>query len=168
MSENKYTNIMDDWQVRLIKSRARRVGFNSQDCEDVSQQIAMETVAFSFDPERSNGAAPEAALATIVKRQVQCAARRRSRYCKRLERFKESQRAVPTGVEPTHEMQLDVRMAAEQLPPELQRVCAMLAEGESIAGIAEALNCGWHTVERMIGRIRERFEKMGLNEWLGG
>lgn len=168
MSENKYTNVMDDWQVRLIKSRARRVGFNSHDSEDVSQQIAVETAAFTFDPARASGAAPEAVLATIVKRHVQCAARGRSRYRKRMEHFKESCRAVPTGIEPKHEMELDVRMAVEQLPPEMQRVCAMLAEGESIASVAEALGCGWHTAERMITRICDRFEKMGLNEWLGG
>jgi|GEM_PF-5623542 len=143
------------------------MGFSSQDCDDIAQQIAIEIGAFTFDPARANGASPEAVFAVIVKRQMQCAARRRSRYRRRLERYMQGQHAVATGVESKHEMELDVRMVVERLPRDLQRVCELLSEGESTAGVAKALNCGWHTAQRMVASIHERFEKLRLNEWLG-
>lgn len=168
MIANKYAGIMDDWQVRLINARARRMGLNSHDCDDVAQRIAIETAAFKSNPERSNGAEePDAILATIVNRQVQLAARRAARYRRRIEQLANENGAARTEFESKHEMQVDVRTAVEQLTPRQQRVCAMLAKGESITSIAKAINCGWHTVERMIARSRERFEEIGLNEWLG-
>lgn len=167
MSANKYAGIMDDWQVRMINARARRTGMNSHDRDDAAQQIAIETAAFTSSPKRSDAESEEAVLATIVKRQMQDAARRAARHRRRMERLASENGATRTEFEPKHEMQVDVRAAVEQLSPRQQCVCAMLAKGESIRSIAKALNCGWHTVERIIADIRGRFQETGLNEWLG-
>lgn len=168
MNKNEYAGIMDDWQVRMINARARRMGLNSHDRDDVAQQIAIETVAFTSNPDRCNGAAvPEAVLATIVKRQVQGAARQCVRYRQRIERLAQRDGVGRGEFEPKHEMEVDVRTAVAQLPPRQQRVCAMLSDGQSIASIAKALRCGWHTVERMVASIRKRFEEIGLNAQLG-
>jgi DNA-directed RNA polymerase specialized sigma24 family protein len=168
MNTNKYAGIMDDWQGRMINARARRAGLNSHDRDDAAQQIAIETAAFTSSPKRSDAESEEAVLATIVKRQLQDAARRAARHRRRMERLANENGAARTEFDPKHEMQVDVRAAVEQLPPLQQRVCAMLAKGESITNIAKALNCGWHTVERIIASIREHFQEIGLNDWLGG
>lgn len=167
MNKNEYAGIMDDWQVRMINARARRMGLNSHDRDDVAQQIAIETVAFTSNPDRCNCATvPEAVLATIVNRQVQGAARQCVRYRQRIERLAQRDGVGLREFEPKHELELDVRTAVAQLPLRQQRVCAMLSDGQSIASIAKALRCGWHTVERLIANIRERFAEFGLSECL--
>ncbi|MCC6906834.1 MAG: hypothetical protein IT430_02745 [Phycisphaerales bacterium] len=167
MSSNEYRGVMDDWQMRLIDARARRMGLDNHSRDDVAQQIAIETAKFKSDPVRSGEALqPNAVLSTIVNRQVRSAARRCARDRERKQQM--CQRGgIPTEYESKHEMEVDVRTAVSELSPREQRVCAMLAEGESIASIARELECGWHTVERLIADIRQRFESMGLDGWLG-
>lgn len=167
MSSNEYRGLMDEWQMRLIDARARRMGLDNHSRDDVAQQIAIETAKFKSDPVRSREAVqPDAVLATIVNRQVRSAARRCARDRERLEQVRQCA-GQPTEYESKHQMEIDVRSAVAQLSPREQRVCAMLSEGESIASIARELECGWHTVERLIADIRQRFENMGLDGWLG-
>jgi DNA-directed RNA polymerase specialized sigma24 family protein len=168
MSKNQYTGIMDDWQVRMMNARARRMGLSSHDRDDVAQRVAIETVAFTSNPNRYMGAkVPEAVLATIVNRQVQSAARQYARYRHRIERMAQGTGVGLENVRSNHDLRLDVRMVVAHLSPLQQRICAMLTDGESIASIAKALHCGWHTVERLIASIRERFERVGLHECMG-
>lgn len=164
---NRYENVMDDWQVRLIRRCARRLGLRGPDLDDVAQRIAVETASFTFRPERSNGASPRTVLTALVHRQLQAEARRGARYRRCMDRYKQGNSPVAMGVRPTHELELDVRTAVAQLSHEEQRVCGMLAEGQSLASIAGAMGCGWHTVQRIVAGIRVRFRAIGLDGWLG-
>ncbi|NLS92243.1 MAG: hypothetical protein GXX96_08695 [Planctomycetaceae bacterium] len=45
-----------------------------------------------------------------------------------------------------------------------RRVCDLLSQGYSKSAIAKELGCGWHTVDRIVRDIREKFESQGFGE----
>lgn len=167
MDANDYTNVMDDWQLRLIKSRSQQMGLSSHDRDDVSQQIAIETSKFEFDPDRANGAKPETAITALVDHQMKSAARRTSRYRRRIDHLKRATGGIVMETDAKLGLRTDVRTALEQLSERERRVCDMLVDGDSTAEIARALDCGWHAARRLIDGIRQRFAELGLGAWIG-
>jgi len=61
-------------------------------------------------------------------------------------------------------MRLDVQEVVAGLDERCRRVCGLLSQGLSTSQIAERMQCGWHTVDRLIRTIREQFEQHGLGE----
>lgn len=60
---------------------------------------------------------------------------------------------------------MDVASAIGDLSPREQEICRGLADGLSVAQLAKQMGCGWHTVARIIRRLRQRFEQLGLDGW---
>jgi len=167
MDANDYTNVMDDWQVRLIKSRSHQMGLSSHDRDDVTQQIAIETSKFEFDPDRANGAKPETAITALVDRQMKSAARRSTRYQRRIDHLKKASGGLIMETDAKLDLRTDVQTALEGLSERERQVCDMLIDGDSVAEIARALDCGWHAARRLIDGIRKRFADLGLGAWIG-
>ncbi|MHC5055207.1 MAG: sigma-70 family RNA polymerase sigma factor [Planctomycetota bacterium] len=71
----------------------------------------------------------------------------------------------------TEEELQELRQALEEvlgsLPPTLRHICDLLAEGRSLPEIATLTGVSARTVYRARDRIRERFSRAGLNEYLG-
>lgn len=55
----------------------------------------------------------------------------------------------------------DPRLAAVELTPQLQRVLAMYASGETSAGVAEAMGLQTDTINEYLKRIRQRYAEAG-------
>lgn len=165
---NNYAGILEDWLIRLIHYRAFRMGFARHDIDDVTQLIAIETHAFTYCPERSNGATLKTVLTVLTDHQLKGAIRRVVRYKRRLDRYAEYQKSEPQESQSRHEMQFDVREAIAHLSPNEQRVCEMLMRDATITDIARELECGWRAAKAVVAGIRQKFARLGLNEWLGG
>lgn len=84
-------------------------------------------------------------------------------------------RLVDLGVEPylvsaslADVLAQEVRDVVAALSADERVVCAGLAAGQSISRIAHQLQCTWHTVRRIIDRLREHFIAIGLELQLDG
>lgn len=66
----------------------------------------------------------------------------------------------------TFGLRADVRDALAQLSERERIVAAHLMQGDSRRQIAERLGCSWRAVDRVVRRIRERFEALGLRGWV--
>ena len=177
MYRNHYANEVERWKVALIVSRARRMGFRDHDLDDVQQQIVPQVKAFAFDAENSNRATESTVLVALIDRQLLLIRRTALRYQKHLDRVRElrgdcEQSSQNHGSSCQNEdvapLRLDVREAVAQLPPRERLICRALADGRSIEEIARRLQCSWHTIQRRIACIRERFQSIGLDGWISG
>lgn len=171
MGANQYGTVLPRWKNDLIIARAKRMGLCGPELLEAQQELVLHVAAFQHEPARSNGASKETALTAVIDRQLKALCRSRSRY-DRHQQCARDQRAVNTrGADARsnvdqHLLALDVREAIARLTPREQQVCRLLGEGESVARIAEELGCGWHTVRRIIDRLRALFQGMGLDGWV--
>ena len=158
----------EQWKDDLIRIRARRLGFRGHDLEDARQEVALHALSFRYQRSKSNGASEATVLAALADRQLKALLRRRGRYEHHLEQLRRERATASTrdGHERCIELTIDVRDAVAQLTPIEQAVCRGLAHGHSISRIARDLNRAWHTIRRVIVRIRSHFEAIGLNAWL--
>lgn len=53
-----------------------------------------------------------------------------------------------------------------RLDERCQIVCGLLSQGLSKSQIAERMQCGWHTVDRLVRTIRKRLEEAEVDAWL--
>lgn len=164
MEKNYYDGIVERWKSDLIVARARRMGFRPDEITDVQQQIIQEVAAFHFAPVKSNGATEATALVALIDNNLKMICRTMARYRVRLDRLREE--PIPSPEFEDQEKLLDIRAAVAALPEREQRVCKALGEGYSKHEIAKLLHCGWHTVDRLIRRIRAHFEEIGLDGYL--
>ncbi len=63
-------------------------------------------------------------------------------------------------------VRLDVQDVVAGLDERCQTVCELLSQGLSRSQIAEQMQCGWHTVDRLVRTIRERLEEAEVDGWL--
>jgi len=104
-------------------------------------------------------------LAALINARLKNIRRARGRYQERLERLQ----SLTNGelIEPdTKPMKVDVQAALDKLKPQDRDTCVALAGGKTILQIAKERGCSWHTIERQVKRIRERFMAIGLDGWL--
>ena len=175
MSENNYSSLLPKWKVKLINRRALRMGFRRDELDDALQQIVPHVTHFVFDPTKSNGACEQTVLVALIDQQLKTMVRTRSRYRGHVERLRQDRSVMATNAEvPTaaicpeqYEMVLDVQLTVAALPPRERAICTALSEGRSLAQIAQALGCDWHTVRRAVQDIRTRFQAIGLEGWMG-
>ncbi len=158
----------EQWKDDLIRIRARRLGFRGHDLEDARQEVALHALSFRYQRSKSNGASEATVLAALADRQLKALLRRRGRYEHHLERLRRERAAAAArnGHRQRMELIVDVRDAVAQLTPIEQAVCRGLAHGHSISRIASDLDRAWHTVRRIVVRIRNHFEAIGLSAWL--
>jgi DNA-directed RNA polymerase specialized sigma24 family protein len=156
-----YDGVVEPWKADLIVARARRMGFRPDEIHDVQQQMIMDVAEFRFDAAKSNGAKESTALQSLIDNQLKKICRANARYRAHLNRLG---REVADGrSSPQADIVQDVRAAIATLPEHEQLVGRALAEGYSRPEIARKLGCGWHTVDRIVRRIRRSFEDRGLD-----
>ncbi len=172
MYSNSYEGVVDDWKVELVERRARRLGFSGQDLLDAQQEIILDIVEFEFDEARSNGATQETALTSVIDRRLKSLLRTRRRYEQRVEPIDlkfgsdDEDQGEPYS-EPIESvaMAIDVQTIVAKLSREQQVICAKLSQGQSITQIAKQIGRSWHTVNKVICRIRERFQSHDVDGW---
>ena len=174
---NDYGQLVEAWKVDLILDRARRKGFRQDEMEDVQQDVIQAVMDFRFEPEKSNGATENTALTALIDKQLTFIQRGRARHHKHHERFKELmgvrdgqpvQDAMVESQERAIALALDVRKAVAKLTPQEQDICAALARGENRFNVAKGLGASRYELDRIIERIREQFQKRGLDAWVRG
>ena len=166
MKKLNYAGVVDPWKVDLIVKRAKCMGFRSHELEDVQQELILDVMRFRFDPARANGAKEATALVALIDNRLRNLVRSCVRYLAHRNRFG---REVEEAYEPIAvlERALDVTSVVASLPERERQVCRGLGLGETRSAIASRLGLGWHTVNRIIGRIRQRFQETGLEAWVG-
>ena len=155
--------------------RALKRGFRPEELDDVMQEILPEVLAFRFDSRKSNGATERTALTALVNNRLTFLQRCRARRLKTHERYLEaigltgdkSVEQIAEDLDPeAGALAYDVREAVAGLEPQEQAVCAALSRGDNRLGIARATGMTRCAVARMIERIRDRFEALGLDAWV--
>lgn len=153
------------WKLDLIARRARRLGLRGPDIDDAVQELALDVLNFDFDASRAGGATEPAVLAGVINNRLVSLLRSQERYQSHLARLA----AVQTSDDEIDDSQnlahvdrrCDVHELIGALSEDDQQVCRRLMNGESLTEIADALGCSWHTVRRMLDRIRASFEEAG-------
>ncbi len=171
MRHNNYDGLLEQWKVRLMASRAKRLGFRPDQIEDAQQELVLDVLAFRFDPLRSNGATEATALTALIDKRLRAIQRASRRYRNRLTGLKaqlgvdEARDRWPHPVEDMTELLvMDVREAVSRLPSPQRRLCKALIREGSLARVARRDRCGWHTVGRSVEGLRRRLA--GLKGWV--
>lgn len=153
-------------KLELIRSRAVRFGLKRHDLEDAVQDVILELLEFTPDPEKSNGASESTILIAVIDRRLMKWLRTRNRYQDMVDRCgamlpSEDELLVDGGYE-SSDLAMDVTMLLSQLPEFEQQVGKMFSEGHSVYSIADELGIGRRAVNSAIDLIRERFTSAGL------
>lgn len=162
---NCYDGALEKWKVDLALERLQAYRVPRDEWPDVLQRLVVEMLQFRFDPQR--GAGETTALTRLINYQITSLIRSRQRERDRLERYwhwtNQKQRMA---CHETFGLRADVQDALAQLSERERIVAAHLMQGESRRQIAERLGCSWRAVDRVVRRIRERFEALGLRGWV--
>ena len=152
-----------EWELELIKRRARRMQFRGADLDDAIQEVACHTIQLIFDADKANGACLQTVLCCVIDRRLYEIRRRATRYARRV------QPASPNNPEGSYladgNLAIDVQEALAHLSPHERAVCEYLCQGFSIAETAQRLGRDWHIVKKRMRRIRIQFEALGLGAW---
>jgi RNA polymerase sigma factor (sigma-70 family) len=165
MKRLNYDGLVEPWKVDLIVRRAEGMGFRRDEIEDVQQELILDVMRFRYDAAKSNGAREATALVALIDNRLKKLVRAQARYRVRIDRFREgAERSYDPVAD--DERAFDVRSVVASLAERDRDVCQALGSGLTPHEIAETLGCGWHTVDRIVGRLRRRFEESGLDAWV--
>ena len=186
---------IDKFAARLIRRKARelvrRAGYSSSDTEDIEQELTLVLLRRlgKFDPSVAHY---NAFVTTVVERYAATILQHGSAEMRTHRRnggslnvtvtdddghtvelvatICSSQQSLRTGQHQlTHEeasdLMRDVADVLEQLPPQLRELCERLKH-DSISDVARELGVSRKTLYRRLTRIRERFEKAGMRDYL--
>ncbi len=166
---------IEPWKLRLIHRRARRFGFRGAELDDVKQEVALELMAFRFDPARANGAKETTVLRVLIDGRLRTLRRARRRYERRVTPWDaafgqpDSEPLSSDGEDnDSASVVLDVQEALAGLSPEDRSLAPALAEGQSLRQIAARQGMSWHRLQRGLDRIRRHFAARGLDGCLPG
>jgi len=164
MKRLNYDGLVEPWKVDLIIARAKCMGFRCDEIEDAQQELILEVMNFRYETRKSNGATETTVLIALIDNLLKKLVRTRARYRAHLDRFREE---AERSYEPMtgDERAIDVQNVVASLAERDREVCRALGFGLTKHEIAKLLGCGWHTVDRIVGRIRQRFEECGLDAW---
>lgn len=185
--------VIDQFTASLIRRKARqlvgRAGFSRSDGEDIEQELRLKLIKHlsAFDPEQGTR---RAFVATVVER---CAAtllrdksaekRDHRRVCSLNIIIAEEGGPVEwgetiglrehnarRGVQPRDDLELaqvltDVADVIASMPPELRDLAESLKVG-SLSQIARRMGVPRTTLNESVRRIRRRFERAGLKDYL--
>ncbi len=164
MEMPNYDGIIEKWKVDLIIHRAKLYGFKPHEIPDALQEAVLVVLDFEYDPNHANGATERTVLTTVIDNRLRKMKRSATRYRMHLERFgQDATEFSPDEIDPRA---IDVASAVADLSHREQVVCRGLADGLTRAHIARKLGCSWHTVQRIICRLRRRFKELGLDGWV--
>ena len=164
MSGNEYEGVFQAQEVDLIRRWAKRGGIQSDDVSDVLQEVAMVVLQQPGNWPAISSSERKQAL-WIVTRDVLGKIKRMERR----RRQRDEQKALMVEeayIDNSTPMRLDVQKVIAGLDRRCQTVCELLSQGRPKSEIAERMQCGWHTVDRLMRTIRERLEEAGVDAWL--
>ena len=162
MIGNEYEGLFERREVALIRRWAKRVGIQSDDISDVLQEVAM-AVAQQRDARPADTKAKRRQLLWVLTKNVLGKIKRAERRRRR----RDEQKALMVEeayCDQATPIRLDVQTVVAGLDERRQTVCEFLSQGLSKSQIAEQMQCGWHTVDRLVREIREQFEERGMGE----
>jgi RNA polymerase sigma factor (sigma-70 family) len=153
-------------KLDLIRNRAKRFGLRRHDLEDAVQEVMLQLLDFTPDPDKTNGASESTILIAVIDRRLMEWRRTQKRYQDMVNRCGAM---LPSGDElmtesgaAASDTALDVTTLLADLPEFEQQVGRMLSEGHTATSIARALGTGRRTVGEAVAAIRERFANAGL------
>ncbi len=160
----KYDGVIEKWKVDLIITRAKFMGFRKHEIPDALQEIVLELLRFDYDPNHANGAQERTALTSVIDNRLRKMVRSAMRYAAHVERSATGVRLFST--EEVSPQAVDIAAATASLTLRERAICRGLARGLSKAEVAKRLRCGWHTVDRVVRRLRRDFRQLGLDGWI--
>lgn len=153
-------------KLELVRSRAVRFGLKRHDLEDAVQDVMLDLLEFTPDPDKANGASESTILVTVIDRRLIKWLRAQKRYQNTLERCGAM---LPASEEPLAEDEteaqntaIDVAALLADLPEFEQQVGRLLSDGDSAYSIARELGVGRRAVEAAMAVIRERLAEAGF------
>ncbi len=155
-------------KLELIRSRAIRFGLKRHDLEDAIQDVILDLLEFSPDPEKANGASESTILVTVIDRRLNKWLRSQKRYQDMLDRCgdmlpADEELTTESDIE-TSDVGIDVSALLADLPEFEQQVGQLLSEGENATSIARELGVKRPVVCEAMEFIRERFLAAGLGD----
>lgn len=166
---NTYGDLLPEWKHKLIIQRALARGVPPGDLDEVQQEVILAVLSYQHDP--SKGATEKSALYVVIDRQISMFQRTHARRVGLQERYRSEQtttcESTPrTDTQVAFERRLDIRSIISQLAALEQSVCAGLAEGMPISALVASLGITRYEMDRIIGRIQQRFRQAGLDQGL--
>ena len=153
-------------KLDLIRSRAVRFGIKRHDLEDAVQDVIIDLLEFTPDPDKTNGATESTVLIAVIDRRLMEWLRTQKRYQGMLERCGAM---LPTGDELAYDSSveasdtmMDVASLLAELPEFEQQIGQLLADGHNATSIARKLRVKRPAVCEAMNVIRERFANAGL------
>ncbi len=162
--DSHYEGIFTSLQIKLIISRAQKLGFRDHEIPDVLQEVAIEWLGFQYDLKKNTCQDENAVLIAVAD----------NRLCK-LIRGAERDKARIDAIAPTvpqtcdfseTELAVDVRETLDTMNSPDRTVGYMLMAGYSKNQIAYKMCRDWHVVNRACERIRKHFIASGLEGWV--
>jgi RNA polymerase sigma factor (sigma-70 family) len=165
MNFNSYRGCIEQWKVDLIVYRAKAFGFQEDEIMDIQQDLVLKLMKFKYDPQKSNDAQESTVLQTVIDNELKM--RHRSMQCRK--DHTEALRLVKeySEISSDTDLTIDIQDAISSLPPMEQKICVALSKNWGVADIADLLNVGRTTVYRRIQKIRDHFQGLGLDQYLG-
>jgi len=164
MEMPNYDGLVDNWKVKLIVQRATRHGFKAHEIPDALQEVVLVLLEFKYEPDQANGATERTTLTSVIDNCLKNMKRSAARYRKHIEGLGHD--ANELSYEEDKPLTMDVGSVVAELSEREQVVCRGLANGLSKAQLANQMGCGWHTIDRIVRSLRERFEQLGLAGWV--
>ena len=154
-------------KLELIRLRAIQFGLTRHDLEDAVQEIMVDLLEFTPDPEKTNGACESTILIAVIDRRLMEWLRTRKRYQNMVDRCADLSPAnaeiIPEALSRVDTC-FDVQETIAGLPEFEQSVCQLLSAGNSVFAIARELNCDRRHVQQAMETIRARMADAGLGE----
>lgn len=166
--DNTQNPLSIEEKLELIRSRAVRFGIKRHDLEDAVQDVILDLLEFTPDPEKTNGATESTILIAVIDRRLMEWIRTRTRYQDMVERcgamLPSEDELLVDGEFGACDLAMDVATILSQLSDFEQRVGRMLMAGHTITSITRELKVGRQCVEDAVTAIRSRL----VDEGLGG
>jgi len=173
--ENDYGNLIEQWKVDLIRARARRFGFRSDELPDLEQVIVLQLLAVRDDPDAEGAATERTFVTSIVDRLLARRRRDQKRHRRRVIHEARSLDADPMVAEDAclalHRsddlgLRLDVQQALMGLTPAERALCEALMQGHSQADIARERGVSRAAISKQVRRLAEKFGHWGLDAYV--
>lgn len=166
MGRNSYAGLLEDWKVRMIAARAKKMGFLPHEIDDALQDIVPVIMEFRYDPEKADGCTEEHVLRICIDRQLAMIVRKTMCARKHYQRYKVlTNPAVEPMTEDSNEasaFSMDVAEMLAKLPPKQRAACEAIAKAPSLDEAAASLGTTRYLLQRTLDEVQERFTKEGF------